>query len=93
MRVPGHAARVTVERDPEGNFWTVECECGEFEESGSSQQVVRSEHRWHKQVVLKAMGHKFCADCDRLMFLDDGRWCDQGGNPICPRTGLTHRVV
>lgn len=46
MRVPGHKTKLTVERDPEGNFWTVTCECG-FQESAGSREVARDERRFH----------------------------------------------
>lgn len=46
-RVAGHAAKYEVARDPEGNFWTVTCECGHLQESGSTRDVARHEHRAH----------------------------------------------
>lgn len=56
VRVKGHARSVEVEHDPEGNFWTVTCECGAFQESGSTRQVVYDEHYWHLQRVLAHTG-------------------------------------
>jgi len=49
MRLKGHAARLSVERDPdEGNFWTAECECGEMlPEYASTREIARDEHRFH----------------------------------------------
>jgi hypothetical protein len=47
LRVRGHAGRYEVVRDPEGNFWTVTCECGRFQESGSTRAVARHEHGAH----------------------------------------------
>lgn len=46
-----HTHRPTYEytRDPEGNTWTVTCECGGLNESGSTRQVVRDEYKFHKQ--------------------------------------------
>ena len=57
-RLPGHRPAYRVERDPdEGNYWTVSCECG-FEEHGSTREVVRDEHAWHRGHVLRVRAVK-----------------------------------
>jgi hypothetical protein len=49
--LPGHRASYEVERDPEGNFWTVTCSCGRFQESTSSRSEARHEHWAHRRSV------------------------------------------
>ncbi len=47
-----HSIAITVERDPEGNFWTMTCSCG-VQESASTQRVARDEARFHRQDVAR----------------------------------------
>lgn len=47
----GHTLTYEVTRDPEGNFWTVTCSCGNFQESAGSRRVARDEGRSHKQAM------------------------------------------
>jgi hypothetical protein len=51
-RIPGHALSMewSGEHGAESSS-TGTCKCGQWEESASSQQEVRSEYRWHLKKV------------------------------------------
>ena len=51
-----HRLSYEVARDPEGNFWTVTCSCGRFQEGTGSRREARNEGAWHKSREARREG-------------------------------------